>query len=243
MHTRGGVMPIKPNNNLLDEKGTFFKDTTIYLIGRTNVQNELLKKYIEQELGISCVLDSDIERIKRDNNLDKIVKRLVLYDTSGRDLNMLFIELNGIVKELFSYVFFSLYNLEYDTGFEVEALHHNVKGFFYRDDSLELLGKGIRSMLSGELWVSRELLSAYVKEGMNIKAPVFYRVSTNSNRILSKRETEILGMVAIGAKNGEIADKLCISHHTVKTHLYNIYKKIHVSDRLQAVLWAAKNLK
>jgi len=236
-------MPLETNNSLLDKERSLYKETMIYLIGRTNVQNELLKMYIEQEFGITCVLDADIERIQRDNNLDTIVKKLVLYDTSGRDLNMFFLELNGVVRELFPYIIFSLYNLEYDTGFEIEALRHSVKGFFYRDDSLELFGKGIRSMLSGELWVSRELLSAYVKEGMNVKAPAFYRVSTGSDRILSKREIEILGMVAVGAKNGEIADKLCISHHTVKTHLYNIYKKIHVSDRLQAVLWAAKNLK
>jgi LuxR family transcriptional regulator of csgAB operon len=70
-----------------------------------------------------------------------------------------------------------------------------------------------------------------------------FRSINNNFTILSRRETEILGMVAVGAKNDEIANKLCISPHTVKTHLYNIYKKIHVGDRLQAVLWAAKHLK
>jgi DNA-binding CsgD family transcriptional regulator len=48
--------------------------------------------------------------------------------------------------------------------------------------------------------------------------------------------------VAIGATNEEIGDKLCISPHTVKTHLYNIFKKINVPNRIQATLWAAKNL-
>ena len=58
----------------------------------------------------------------------------------------------------------------------------------------------------------------------------------------AERQIEILAMVAVGATNDEIADKLCISPHTVKTHLYRIFKKINVPNRVQAALWAAKNL-
>jgi DNA-binding CsgD family transcriptional regulator len=49
-------------------------------------------------------------------------------------------------------------------------------------------------------------------------------------------------MVVSGATNEEIAARICISPHTVKTHIYNIFKKIKVPNRLQAALWAAKNL-
>jgi ATP/maltotriose-dependent transcriptional regulator MalT len=103
--------------------------------------------------------------------------------------------------------------------------------------------KGIQSILHGELWVSRELLSECVMGDMKPNPTTGMRLNRDTDQVLSRRETEILGMVSIGAKNEEIANELCISPHTVKTHLYNIYKKIHVADRLQAVLWAAKNLK
>ncbi|MFO7970447.1 MAG: helix-turn-helix transcriptional regulator [Desulfobacterales bacterium] len=59
---------------------------------------------------------------------------------------------------------------------------------------------------------------------------------------LSQRQIEILALVTVGAKNDEIADRLCISLHTVKTHLYRIFKKINVPNRVQAALWAAQNL-
>lgn len=59
---------------------------------------------------------------------------------------------------------------------------------------------------------------------------------------LTPRETEILALVAVGDMNEEIADKLCISTQTVKTHLYRTFKKINVSNRLQAAFWATKNL-
>jgi len=50
-------------------------------------------------------------------------------------------------------------------------------------------------------------------------------------------------MISAGTKNEHIADKLSISPNTVKTHIYNIFKKINVPNRLQAALWAANNLK
>jgi DNA-binding CsgD family transcriptional regulator len=62
------------------------------------------------------------------------------------------------------------------------------------------------------------------------------------NTGLTRREREILDLIADGFSNQQIADELFISPHTVKTHLHNIFKKINVKRRLQAALWAAKNL-
>ena len=77
---------------------------------------------------------------------------------------------------------------------------------------------------------------------------LIYEDSTQDNSsksdkiILTQRQAEILAQVAVGNTNDEIADRLCISPHTVKTHLYNIFRKINVPNRIQAALWAAKNL-
>lgn len=59
---------------------------------------------------------------------------------------------------------------------------------------------------------------------------------------LTERQIEILALIAVRATNEDIADRLCISHHTVKPHLYKIFKKINVPNRVRAALWAAKNL-
>ncbi len=66
--------------------------------------------------------------------------------------------------------------------------------------------------------------------------------SSTKSTILTPRQVEILALVAVGATNEQIADKLCISPQTVKSHLYNIFKKINVPNRVQAALWAAKHL-
>jgi LuxR family transcriptional regulator of csgAB operon len=61
--------------------------------------------------------------------------------------------------------------------------------------------------------------------------------------ILIRSELEILAFLAAGATDEEIADKLDISISTVKTTLSNVFKKIDVSDRLQAALWVVKHLR
>ena len=59
---------------------------------------------------------------------------------------------------------------------------------------------------------------------------------------LSQREIEILTLVAEGRTNLEIAERLGIHHDSAQSHLRASFKKIGVPNRLQAILWAAKNL-
>jgi DNA-binding CsgD family transcriptional regulator len=68
------------------------------------------------------------------------------------------------------------------------------------------------------------------------------KATTTYCSVLTRRETEILAHVAVGGTNEQIAEKLRISPHTVRNHLYHIHKKINAPNRLQAALWAAKNL-
>jgi DNA-binding NarL/FixJ family response regulator len=65
--------------------------------------------------------------------------------------------------------------------------------------------------------------------------------SAEEEEPLSIREVEVLLCLCTGASNQAIADKLCISPHTVKTHLYSIYQKLNVNSRLNACLWAYRN--
>ena len=65
------------------------------------------------------------------------------------------------------------------------------------------------------------------------------KINTDVNiDALTPKEKEVLSLVAKGASNQEIADKLCVQDVTVKTHLNSIFKKLKVSNRTQAVLLA-----
>ena len=106
-----------------------------------------------------------------------------------------------------------------------------------KDVSSEKLFEAIRSTARGEYFLLPSTTAKVVAE--------FSRISRTSNLNpealidpLSPREIEILQLVATGASNKEIADKLIISEGTVKNHLSNILGKMGVKDRMQAVLKA-----
>lgn len=112
-----------------------------------------------------------------------------------------------------------------------------LKGVFYRNESLEVICKGVISLLNGELWMSRELMAKLI---------LFYRkYQNNAFRPacgLTNREMEIISLLSSGSSNQQIANKLFLSEHTVKSHLYNIFRKINVHNRIQALNWIHQNL-
>jgi DNA-binding CsgD family transcriptional regulator len=122
-------------------------------------------------------------------------------------------------------------------GIEKTALRKGIRGFFYKQDPPELLLKGVSALFNEELWVSREIMTKAILENRDKDI-----ITIKDQTTLTPREIEILSFIATGAKNEHIAEELFISPNTVKTHIYNIFKKINVPNRLQAALWAAKNL-
>jgi len=131
----------------------------------------------------------------------------------------------------------AVFNLIRGLRIEEELVIRGTRGIFYADDPPQHLQKGVLGLLEGEIWISREILSRFIPETKEARG-----LPAKETSILSQREIEIINLIGRGAHNTEIAEKLYISRHTVKTHLYNIYKKIKVTNRLEAALWVKENL-
>jgi len=211
-------------------------ESQIVILGPRNLQNELLAYVLEKETGVSsCVADTVQSAL--DNAEKQVTKRLLFVDCAGRIVKRTIEELHSNLKESSAASIIALFSLQHGRGVEQEALQQGVKGFFYQGESVPLILRGVKALFKGEIWLSREVLAEAVANSAR------RRVQVISNEAgLSSRELEILALISIGSNNDEIADKLCISPHTVKTHLYHVFKKINVPSRLQAALWAAKNL-
>jgi LuxR family transcriptional regulator, positive regulator of biofilm formation len=217
----------------------------ICILGAKNLSTELLEYALKKEVCESCYIVSDVSGIAESFGSQPAPgseggapagKNLLLVDCVEHDFDRLMHE-TAAQKLVIENMLVAIYNVYAGWGIEEEALHLGIKGFFYKQDPLKLFLKGVNAILGNEVWVSREIL---LRSAMGVRRSKHLSVQEKTG--LSAREIEILLLVGGGAPNDEIAEKLFISPHTVKTHLYHIFKKISVPNRLQAALWVAKNL-
>lgn len=131
----------------------------------------------------------------------------------------------------------AFFNLDDAEEIETLAAHPSMNGVFPRDCPQDQLTKGIAAILNGDVWLPRKVLERYMAKNRTWRRP-----SAAGASALTEREIEVLKVMAAGAKNTDIAETLNLSPHTIKTHIYNIFKKINASNRLQAVNWAREHL-
>ncbi|GKX56223.1 transcriptional regulator CsgD [Leminorella grimontii] len=120
---------------------------------------------------------------------------------------------------------------------EIERWPHVYAVFYLSTDRSKLL-EGINSVMEGEYYFSQQLTSSLIERSRRYH---FNHGDITSG--LTQREKEILTKLSMGASNVEIANLLFISENTVKTHLYNLFRKISVKNRTQAASWANEHLR
>jgi LuxR family transcriptional regulator of csgAB operon len=209
---------------------------TVYIIGKNQLQNDLLQSFIETQDCFTCTCETDfkaeiLDCIGVDEHL------ILIIDASMVDVHLLNKNNNlsqAIHKGRCHPV---LFNVAADQGLEQKAIQYGVRAVFYCDEPKEHLIKGLRAVLAGELWFPRKVISDYILS----KGDKSHEDESGFSQI-TLRERQILAELSKGASNQEIADRFNISQHTVKTHIYNCYRKIGVSNRLQATAWASRNL-
>lgn len=116
----------------------------------------------------------------------------------------------------------------------VPALRAGAAGYVYKDVDPDALAGAIRSVYAGHVLLQAEVAGALLSQDGTGSAPG----RANS---LTEREREVLGLIADGRANREIARALVLSEKTVKTHVSNILMKLDLADRTQAALWAVRH--
>ena len=117
----------------------------------------------------------------------------------------------------------------------MKAVDIGVNGYLLKDSESAELKKAILAVVNGEDYIQPSLIPV-------LNSKMLDRDSDSSKiESLTRRELEVLKMLSYGTYNKEIAEQLNISERTVKNHVSNIFKKIGVTDRTQAAVFAIRN--
>ncbi|MEW9123202.1 MAG: response regulator transcription factor [Thermotaleaceae bacterium] len=156
------------------------------------------------------------------------------------DINMP--QMNGIqalrrLKDMGTDARIIMLTIHEDKEYLFETINIGASGYVLKDAESSSLTKAIRDVYAGDSYIHPSLASSLVRE--------FNKRGNHDDGFkrerLTRREYEVLILIAEGRNNKEIAESLFISEKTVKNHVSNIFKKIDVNDRTQAAIYAYKH--
>ena len=111
----------------------------------------------------------------------------------------------------------------------LRAIQSGAAGYLLKSSSMQEIAQGIRTVISGGATLDANI-ARFIMQAVQAQTP-----NVTSEKVLSEREMEILTLLAEGLVKKEIADQLCISSHTVVSHIRHIYEKLNVQNAPSAV--------
>jgi DNA-binding NarL/FixJ family response regulator len=117
----------------------------------------------------------------------------------------------------------------------ISAFRGGARGIFYRTHSLKALSKCIRVVHRGQIWANNEDLEHLISALSRTK-PLCIE-NPEGMQLLTRREEEVVHLIADGLKNREIAQQLKVTEHSVRNYIYRIFEKLGVSSRVELILY------
>ena len=186
-------------------------------------------------------LEGDIEVIAEAENGEECLEKLasgVKPDVLLLDINMPkmnWLEVRKNLKERKLKIKVLVLTVHNETEYLMKAVDIGINGYVLKDSESSELKKAITAIADGENYIQPSLIPA-----LNSKM-----IEKNEDELkidsLTKRELQVLKEVAVGKFNRDIAKEMEISERTVKNHISSIFKKLDVTDRTQAAVFAIKN--
>jgi len=201
--------------------------------------------------GIRMVLDleEDIEVVAEAVDGHEALAKTLMFqpDILLLDLNMPIMNGIEVAKQLQltkTQTKIIMLTIHDDDNYVIEVLKNGVMGYLLKGVEPEMLIKAIHMVYEGNAFVYPEIAeklfgAVQCGEDVGLRAEEIWKERRGER--LTAREMDVLRCIAKGFSNQEIAQALFVSEKTVKNHLTNIFRKINVNDRTQALLYALKN--
>lgn len=202
----------------------------IAIIDDHSMIREGLKQLLELDGDIRVIAEAN-DGIECMEMLHKQVPDILLLDINMPQMNGIQV-LEAIRKEKIK-VKVLILTIHNEVEYLMKAVEIGIDGYVLKDSDISILKRAIYAINGGKSYIEPSLTPYF-----NRKLEKKKEIRTDA---LSKREIQVLELIAEGNFNKEIAEKLFISEKTVKNHVSSIFKKINVSDRTQAAIYAIKN--
>ena len=195
------------------------------IIEDDKITRETLKSIIRSTEGFECAgtfadAETGLEFLT-DNPADIVLMDIHLPVMDG-------IECVRQLKSVHPEMQFIMCTIFQDDESVFNALKAGATGYLLKNDDPGKIIDAIRELHAGGSPMTPQIARRVME---SFKTPAV----NDDTHLLTKRETEMLGLLAKGLRYKEIADKLFLSAGTVRTHIYNIYQKLHVQSRIDAV--------
>lgn len=129
-----------------------------------------------------------------------------------------------------------------DSALIFELLENGALGYVLKDDALETLANAVRAVAAGKSWLSPTVASQVVRRAIASQTEPSPNSGADSvDSDLTGREIEILSLLGEGLDNTSIAEKLTITKRTVQNHISNIYGKLGLNSRAEAIHYALRH--
>lgn len=159
---------------------------------------------------------------------------VVLMDVSMPEMDG--VEATRVIRASGSQTQIIMLTMHADADVLADAIRAGATGYLVKDCSTDEVADAVRMAAKGDTALSPQLAATMLDEVRRLEAPQ----AADEDRLITKREEEVLQLIADGCSTPEVADRLYISQKTVKNHLASIYQKLDARDRTQAVLQAVR---
>lgn len=202
---------------LLIEDHPVFRESLVYLLNSN--EQFVCTAYARAEEAFKNINEDQPEIVIMDINLPGM---------SG-------IQCTQMIKEKYPSIQIMMCTVYEDDSKIFEALKAGASGYLLKRAAIDEIFDSIMSLHDGgspmSPMIARKVVASFQKQ----------HLSNQSDGVISEREQEILDLMSEGLRSKEIAAKLFISTNTVRTHVRNIYEKLHVSSKIEALNKVSKN--
>jgi two-component system response regulator DegU len=165
---------------------------------------------------------------------DRLLPQVILMDVTMPEVNG--VEATRAIRQKHPEIRVVMLTMHADESVIASAIRAGASGYLVKDCSTDEIAATVRQAADDRQALSQDLAASMLNEVRKRDSPAV----AEADRVVTKREEEVLQLIADGCSTTEVASRLYISHKTVKNHLASIYQKLDARDRTQAVLRAVR---